>query len=185
MNKHHSILSILSYTFFIIIFISGCNTKKRELTELVKIWQHKKLIFSSDLETTNSKPETSIISLNSKFKIVNYIDSSECLECKLKLPSWKRLKKFTDSLSIDVEYVFISQTKHIYDLAIHLKKNNFIIPYFYDKPGSMKKENPILQHSECQTLLLDSTNNILLFGNPVLNHKLKDLYIKNMISASD
>ncbi len=177
MNQFYRLIFlIVSYC----ILFYGCNSQNEEINHLLKEWYRKKISFTPNLQIENLHKNTIYNWTSSKYKIVNYIDSSGCFPCKLKLPLWKQFKKTTDSLKINVSYIFISQTEHYYDLAVQQQRNYFIMPYYYDKNGIMKKENSIFKNPLGQTLLLDSINQIILIGNPINNQNIRQLYIQKM-----
>ena len=60
--------------------------------------------------------------LNKKYKILLYVDSTACTECKLQLYEWYKLikgkSKYTDSLS----FIFVVQTPNPKKLISYVKK---------------------------------------------------------------
>ena len=172
--------NFIFYVIVIIWLVVSCSEKKQNLFNIVKEWQNKSIVFPEDLELKNFDQDSLYLYSHTKYRIISYIDSSGCTECKLKLPSWRRLKFITDSLNINVKFIFISATKDPQDLAILQIKNNFSMPYFYDRNERMKKVNKLPDNIELQTFLLDSTNKVLLIGNPVFNKRIQQLYLNEM-----
>ena len=116
--------------------------------------------------------------LNKKYKILLYVDSTACTECKLQLYEWYKLikesQKYTDSLS----FIFVVQTPNPKKIDIICKKNKFDYPIFYDSKNNINKINNFPEQIEYQTFLLNQDNRVLIIGNPIKNEKLWNLYLR-------
>ncbi|BAR47891.1 hypothetical protein TF3313_0299 [Tannerella forsythia 3313] len=89
--------------FVILLFIlPSCqeNHKKKEITEIVKSWQEKEIIFPERLIFTKHGKDTIEYNIPaSEYKIILYVDSVGCTECKLQLHKWKEFITEVDSLT--------------------------------------------------------------------------------------
>ena len=71
------------------MFILSCkNERKRKLSRELQSWQNKEIIFSPNLQAKILGKDTIIKIDNNKLKIINYIDTSGCTECRLELYEW-------------------------------------------------------------------------------------------------
>lgn len=161
----------------IIIFFSCHNKEKTEITKYVEMWQNKEIIFTDSLtlHINNFQTKSAHISSN-YYKILNYIDTNGCTECKLKLPGWKKIIKEADSLNLNVSFIFIAHLNNYNTLEKQKKINKFSTPIYYDKTGNFEEINKFPSKSPFQTFLLNSQNKVILIGNPVLNNTLWTLY---------
>lgn len=163
------------------ILLSGCDEKKRELTKLVKEWQGREILFPSNPEMKLFGKDTVCPDLFSRdYKIVNYIDTNDCTECRMKLFDWQLLKEEADSLRLDASFIFIAWVKDYKYLENLQKINHFDTPILYDRTGQADSLNHFAKAPGFQTFLLDKNNRIVLIGNPVSNETLWSLYKKTM-----
>lgn len=171
----------MKYLFVLFVVLCSCqNTRKDEITLLIKEWEGKEIIFPSNLEFTiqgmsNVKP----LDENSDYKIVTYVDSMGCTSCKLRLLLWKKLISEIDSLSqSSVSFYFFFYPKKRTELYSILRRDDFNYPVCIDDKDTFNKLNHIPKNDQFQTFLLDKKNKVIAIGNPTNNLKLKDLYIK-------
>ena len=112
-----------------------------------------------------------------EFKILLYVDSAGCSECRLKLFEWKQLMEETDSLfQGKVGFLFFFQPKNVHEVVYLSAHASFDHPVFVDINGTINGLNRFPQIMEYQCFLLDKNNNVLSIGNPVLNFKIWELY---------
>lgn len=76
-----------------------------------------------------------------KYKILNYIDTSGCTECRMKLAEWQLLKQEIDSLGYDVDILFVAWVHNYDELEILQRANRCQLPFLYDPQGDMQKIN--------------------------------------------
>ena len=119
-----------------------------------------------------------------KYKILNYIDTSGCTECRMKLAEWQLLKQEIDSLGYDVDILFVAWVHNYDELEILQRANRCQLPFLYDPQGDMQKINQFPAEPAFQTFLLDSLNRVLLIGSPVENDKIWTLYQRSLSSLN-
>ena len=169
---------ILIFCIFILFILSCENERKRKLSRELQSWQNKEIIFSPNLQAKILGKDTIIKIDNNKLKIINYIDTSGCTECRLELYEWSKKIEEIKSLSSEIEVIFIAYQKDYTDLEFLCKKNFFNYPIFYDKTNDMNKINNFPTSSLLQCFLIDQNNHIILIGNPIRNDNIWDLYKK-------
>lgn len=62
-------------------------------------------------------------------------------------------------------------------------KDNFKYPVFLDEKGSFYALNHFSADMDFQTFLLDKDNKVVAIGNPILNPKVKTLYLEKLTCA--
>lgn len=159
----------------------GCDSKKKQLTKLVEKWQGKEILFPHEPEIKLYGRDTLCPELFTReYKILNYIDTNGCTECRLKLFDWQLLKEEADSLNLNVSFVFVAWVKNYQELETIQKINRFDSPILYDRRGQADSLNHFSDVPGFQTFLLDADNRVVLIGSPVGNQSLWDLYKKKM-----
>lgn len=171
----------MKYLFILLVVFCSCqNTRKDEITLLMKEWEGKEIIFPSNLEfTIQGRSKVKPLDENSDYKIVTYVDSMGCTSCKLRLLLWKKLIFEVDSLSnFGVPFYFFFYPKKRSELYSILRRDDFIYPVCIDEKDTFNKLNHISVNDQFQTFLLDRNNRVVAIGNPTNNLKVKELYVK-------
>lgn len=169
--------------FLVCVSCYSCNNNKKEITKIITTWQNKEFLLPDSLETRVSGQQIEYPNLHHKYKILNYIDTNGCTPCQLKLHEWELLKKEIDSINPDVKLIFIAYVKNYNEIELEQKINKSTIPIIYDKEDMINKMNNIPKYAILHTFLLDSTNHVILIGNPLERPKIWELY-KNKITQS-
>lgn len=169
-------LYILIFAFCIV----SCSAKKEKIKNIVQTWQTKEILFPNNLKVKVYGKDTICSIDNKKYKILNYIDTSGCTACQLKLYEWKLLKDEVDSLKLNTDFIFIVYLQDYRELELMQCKNKFNVPLYYDLQDSFNKLNKLPQFQTFRTFLLDTNNRVLLIGNPINNPKLWSLYKKEI-----
>ena len=117
---------------------------------------------------------------NAEFKIINYIDTSGCEECKLHLFDWGKLQRGLDTLNQEVKVCFIIWSKDIDNILKLSRIHRFNYPIMYDSLGLFARDNDIPLISGFQTCLVDSCNSVIGVGSPLYNKALLDLYMNQV-----
>ena len=162
---------------FILLTLISCNSRKKELRQLVDEWTNKEILFPEGMETRVSGRDTACPELfASPYKILNYIDTSGCTECRLKLQEWEMLRQEAESLHLPVTFIFVAWVKNYDELETiqHMLHSN--LPFLYDREGKLQQLNHFPDNPAFQTFLLDSDNRVQAIGNPLENDRLWELY---------
>jgi len=113
--------------------------------------------------------------LNSNLKLIVYLDSSSCTECRIRgLLNWHH---FIDSIKNEkLKMVFVFNSDNIVYIKKILAIYEFKLPYFIDFENEFKKNNFLPEDPFYHTFLVNH-DSVLIAGNPLFNPKLKELYI--------
>ena len=167
---------LLLFLGTILSLLSCMDSREKEVMTLLNEWVGKEILYPKNLLICN---DSSGNSLESKYKVFIYTDSLGCVSCKLNLAKWRTFISMVDSVAPgNVRALFVFQPKRINELRMLLKNENFSYSLYIDKDDQFNKLNHFPSEMEFQTFLLDKDNKVLAIGNPVLNPKVKELYLK-------
>lgn len=158
----------------ILLFISCQVKEKSRISDLVKEWVGKEVIFPDVMKFELSEYNDDSLFLVNDYKILAYVDSFGCFSCKLRLREWKKLIVELDSLPI----LFNFAPRSVTEVESILKENGFKYPVYVDVADTLNKLNHFPTDERFQTFLLDKNNKVLAIGNPIHNPKVKELYMK-------
>jgi hypothetical protein len=86
-----------------------------------------------------------------EYKILMYVDSAGCSDCRLKLSKWKQLMKEADSLFHgQVGFLLFFQPKSTREMAILFARDRFDYPVFMDIDGAINQLNRFPKAMEYQ-----------------------------------
>ena len=173
----------LQLLFLIAIFpLCSCkdNTRKN-IAMVVNEWTGKEIQFPENVPCfvsgKETLPEFCDESFHREFKILLYVDSAGCSDCRLKLFEWKQLIEEADSLYPDkVGFLLFFQPKSMKDMSLIFSQNRFIHPVFIDVQGVFNRLNHFPQAMQYQCFLLDENNKVMALGNPTLIPEIWEFY---------
>jgi len=177
MKNHIVLLIILSLLSF-----SCQNSKKKEITQLVKNWQGKEIIFPKETIFTQHITDTvSSVMPETDYKVLFFVDSLGCINCKLKLADWKKFIIEAEGISSgSISFLFFFQTKDLQLIDHLLNEARFDHSICIDTNDQLNRLNKFPSDITFQTFLLDKDNKVKIIGNPVLNPAVKNLYLKQL-----
>lgn len=178
----------MKYLILILIILStllsSCkDTKKEDITHLVKEWQGKEIILPKNIVFSKFVTDTTDyqIAKSAPYKVLIYVDSIGCTSCKLQLPKWKEFIKRIDSISArEIPFLFFLHPKDYKEIRYILKRDGFDWPVCIDKEDRLNKLNTFPTNIMFQTFLLDKDNKVCVIGNPIHNLAVQDLYLKQI-----
>ena len=82
----------LLYTMFslALTLLASCSLKNKEQQDIVTEWVGKELIIPDNLQVQVGDTPIDYDFDDADFKIVTYIDSSDCTGCRMMLPLWNK-----------------------------------------------------------------------------------------------
>lgn len=162
------------------LWVSCAKSDQECFTRLVTEWEGKEIKFPShSVFTIQGKDTVDFEFRHADYKVVMYVDSVGCTDCKLQLSRWKELVMEIDSLTGgNVSFLFYFYPKDIKALRYILRRDAFTYPICLDEQNELDRLNDFPSDMTFQTLLLDKSNKVVAIGNPVLNPNIKELYIK-------
>lgn len=161
----------------IILLFIACNTRNQEFKKILKEWINKEIIFP-ELEVKYIGRDTLLPDLfNHRFKILHYVDTIGCTNCRLQLFDWKLYMKELDSLSIDIEFIFVVFSNDYEEFEAIQQANHFTHPVIYDYNGLLNDKNNFPTYPyPLHTFLLDRNNKVLAIGNPIDNDLIRHIF---------
>jgi len=175
-------------TLVVIPFLfSSCEKaqQKREVRRIVTEWSGKEITFPDGVSCYLSGRDTASVfcerAFHTPYKVLLYVDSTGCTDCRMRINLWKYLIEEADSLFPgQLSFLFYFQPKATEPKAIHylLRRHQFDYPVFVDEKDQLDEMNNLPQNINFQCFLLDSHNQVVLIGNPVMNPQMWPLYKK-------
>ena len=182
--KNYALLILVS----LIAFLS-CGKQKsyNELLPIGKEWYGKEVKFPDRPVFTLYGKDTVDYSIpQSPYKVLVYVDSTGCVDCKLQLQKWQELIKYTNSISNgEIPFLFFFFPKDYKELCQFFKRDLFDIPVCIDFDGELNKLNNFPPLPQFHTFLLDKDNKVLVIGNPVHSMDIRSMYIKKLSETYD
>lgn len=175
---------------FACISCKPMNKQQKEVLSILDEWIGKTILMppSYKLYPYIQNHNFDSIYSNADFKILNYVDSLECISCNLRLKEWNILmKSFSENKSKEVTALFVFSPKNIIrmkEVIPLVKRNAMTFPITIDSLDRFNNLNRFPQNSRFHTFLLDKHNRILAIGNPVANTRIKKLYL-GLINGKD
>ena len=168
------------YLLLTISCFYSCKDRRDDITQLVNKWEDKEIVFPAhSIFTVQGRDTVSFSFSDANYKIVSYIDSVGCTGCKLHLPRWRGFMYEVDTLmNASVPFVFYFHPKNIEDLRYIIRRDTFTHPVCLDVSDKFNILNHFPSEKAFQTFLLNKKNKIIAIGNPILNPKVKELYLK-------
>ena len=160
--------------------LASCQESREEaMLRLVSEWNGKEIKFPSrSVFTIQGKDTVDFEFGNVDYKVVTYIDSVGCTSCKLQLHRWKELVEEVDSLTDGrVPFLFYFHPKDMKELRYLTRRDGFEYPVCLDEKDELNRLNRFPADITFQTFLLDKDNKVVAIGNPVLNPKIRELYL--------
>ena len=160
--------------------LASCQESREEaMHRLVSEWSGKEIKFPyRSVFTIQGKDTVDFEFGDADYKVITYIDSVGCTSCKLQLPRWKKLVEEVDSITNgSVPFLFYFHPKDMKELRYLTRRDGFTYPVCLDEKDELNGLNRFPSDMTFQTFLLDKDNKVVAMGNPVLNPKIKDLYL--------
>lgn len=157
--------------------ISACNYRQKHIERTVNdLYAQKIVVPYSDMETI--VVDSSKLKKSSSFRILAYVDSTECTSCYAShFSEWEYILKECRKYEPAISFITIIEAK---ELANEIKreylKSNFSKSIFIDRTGVFRKKNPTFPDANIMhVLLLDKDNKVVLVGNPLNNKRIEEL----------
>ena len=187
----NSKFKLLFNLFFVVLYVfsgSSCTKIKNwiEAAKVINEWVGKEIKFPADVPCCILGKDTlSTLCADlfrKEYKVMLYVDSSGCSDCRLKLGEWKHVISEADSLFHDrIGFVFFFQPKNMREMTYLFRQDEYDYPVFIDKNNTIDRLNHFPHEMKYQCFLLDKNNKVLVVGNPVLAPRVWALYKENIV----
>ena len=167
-------MSKIVIRFIICIFLTfiGCvsNTHK-ENEKIINEWIGKKIILPELYDNGNQN------AFSDRLKIIAKING-DCYSCLINLGKWKTfMENIPYKEKISFYFYLVTSDSMVYK-NLNKEKIHFNHPVIYDEYNKFQKQNKLNSNSIFHVMLLDSSNRVLLIGDPINNEKMTNLYKK-------
>ncbi len=150
----------------------------------IPISEGTQILFPEQLVFTQYASDTVAYTIPSDvpYKVVVYVDSTGCTDCKLELFRWQKLMEHIDTLkSRHIPFLFFFQPKQEnIELEYLLRGYEFDTPVCVDTDNRFGKLNSFSTDSIPLAFLLDADNRVVVMGNPVFNRRINELYLEKL-----
>lgn len=169
----------------LLLFCMSCGRKEHDKQNKRIVHDHigREMLFPKDIVYTRFLKDTIDYRMpeNVEYKVVVYVDSTGCTECKLKLQEWKDFISYIDTLSgRKVAFMFFYNLSDYKKVGFRLKHENFDYPVCLNRSEELSRLNNIREGDRNHTFLLDKENHILEIGNPMFDLEIRDKYVAYM-----
>lgn len=163
----------------LLLAMISCSDSNKEQQDIVAEWVGKEIVIPEGLGFQVGNIPVDYDFDAADFKIVTYVDSTGCTNCRMKLKDWEKvINSFKSSPDVDVNFLMIVGSDKREEIERLVNDNNFHQPVAIDSAGYFSKANPLPPKSEYQTFLLDGNDRVVALGNPVYNPKIRELYAR-------
>ena len=163
----------------LLICFAGCNNEQKKVENNLKRMTSQHISLGLNEMQCRRMP---ISRKSSSYKMVVYIDSTECTPCSLnKLRFWNPLINLAKRENIKIDYIFIVAPKpsEMDDINLELSVTDLQSSIYLDTAYVFRKRNSsIPNENKYHSFLLDKNDNICFVGNPIDNEKLMMVYKK-------
>lgn len=163
-----------------VLLVVSCKDKKEDVSGIIKNWMGKEIKFPSNIQCYSGK--NTVFSydslLNKEFKILLYIDTTDCFKCQARLSDWSELiYDFNLLYSEKVAFLLFYHVKNEQEVCELLEYERFEYPVVIDnKYDVINRLNNFPEHREYQCFLLNKSNRVISIGNPTINPGVLNLY---------
>lgn len=173
---------IISSILLIILLVFSCKNGQKEITLSASKWQGRQIIFPDKPIFTLYGTDTVDYQIpQSEYKIVVYVDSTGCIDCKLQLHKWKSFIEYVDSVTRKrVPFMFFFHPKDRTEIRYLLKGYEIDFPVCVDMDNVFNRLNRFPVDAIYQALLLDRDNKVLINGDPIGDIETMEMYIKEL-----
>ena len=179
-------MRLIYITAVLSILLTSCHISNQNETNIVAEWVGKKVSIPEQLKFQILGEEIDIDALATDYKIINYVDSTGCTSCRMKLPLWNEIIDELHSLpDVSIECLTIVNSSDINDIENLLKRDVYLHPVAVDSTNIFSQLNELSPRYEYNTFLLDVDNKVLAIGNPVINPKIKELYKQIILNGEE
>lgn len=158
----------------------ACTPNKKSADVIADKWLGKEIIFPKKSVFTRLMKDTTAFNISqATMKIVTYVDTTDCMGCKLQLNKWKEFMSTVSSSAHNdtIPFLFFIYPKDMEEIEYLIQSENFSYPVCIDIDDQLNKLNSF---SSDICLLLDENNHVIATGNPVLDSDVKNLYLEKI-----
>lgn len=157
----------------------GCKSEKEQVKDKIEQMKSRRIELCLNQMECRRNP---LKSLDKKYTMVVYVDSSECSPCALsKLRFWNPLIAEAKKKRVDINYIFILSPKksEMEDVGMELENTDLQSSIYEDTAHIFSSRNKMLPKDQrYHSFLLDKKLNVILVGSPIENEKVKRVYRK-------
>lgn len=161
---------VIRFIVFLFLMFTGCKNNSHKGNEkIINEWIGKEIILPGLCDNENQNV------ISDRLKIVSRINGN-CYSCLIKLKKWKTfMENIPYKEKISFYFYLVISDSTVYK-NLNKEEIHFEHPVIYDEHNRFHKLNKLNLNSIFHVMLLDSSNRVLLIGDPIDNMKMKNLY---------
>jgi len=181
-----TLIKILVVLISVVVVMGSCSNDKILKEKLETLYSSPVVFTTSGLlyvdnpAYKNKQGKT----VKARYTLLVYNGAGECSVCAMgKMSEWNALLNLEKEGLINLVFIFSPSKMEKEKLITAYYSSGLEHSILIDTCGVFPEQNPqISQESVFHTLLLDSTGNVVLVGDPLKNSKIKELY-HNILTA--
>ena len=139
----------------------------------------REFIFPDNIKSQRLVMDDTLVELyDNTYSVVVYLDSTNCIPCKLSLPKWEEFVNQYDSCQ-ELNFICAVRVTDEREIAILQKQQRSRLPIYMDKNGFIESNNHI-DAGDVNVFLLDTNNRIIAIGDPLTNLMIEKIYDKHL-----
>ena len=124
----------------LLLVMTSCSGSDKEQRGIVAEWTGKEIVIPGELGFQVGNIPVDYDFDAADFKIVTYVDSTGCTNCRMKLKDWEKLiNSFKSSPDVDVNFLMIVGSDKREEIEKLVKNNSFHQPFAIDSAGYYSK----------------------------------------------
>lgn len=168
-----------------LLLINSCSQSNSVHRDIVEDWVGKEIVLPEDLVFNIQDTPIEYDFNNADFKIITYIDTTGCTNCKMRLRDWDSFLNYCKrDIDMNLNFVMIIGSPDYNNIKSIIHQNDFQHPVVIDAKREYINLNKLSIEDKYNTFLLDHNNRVLAIGNPTLNPRIRDLYLKIIAKES-
>ena len=162
----------------IIVFVISCSSESNKWKKEMKEFVNSEIVFPNNIIPLNLPESVGVDDLlSSEFKIIKFLDSTECAECRFsQLMTWDDY--YIEHRESDYAILCVISESDFFEVKRLIDKFCFSFICLIDTDNSFKNLNLNLPTNSLLNTFLLRGNKVLLVGDPSKNSKINDLYIR-------
>lgn len=177
----------IKYIFAVLILVS-CNAPHTQLKQTFDSFLGSRIVIPPFKEAIYHGQDSIIPFVKKKYNIIIYLDSITCSSCEIsELGKWSSF--MSNSMQTNTNCLFIAaqlSPQKEEEIKTLVKILKFPWPIYIDKSNRFIQYNhtTLPNNKLFHTFLLNTNDEVILIGNPIINFDLQNLYIKTITGDS-
>lgn len=165
-----------------VVFVACTDNRREDIARTVELWQGRTVQMPEGAVFTVQARDTVEMDVHAPtHKVLVYVDSTGCTDCRLRLHEWKKFIAEVDSVTDKhIPFLFFLSPKSVKEARYITRRDDFVHPICVDMQNRLDSLNHFPEAEMFHTFLLDGENKVAVIGNPIHNRSVRELYMKTL-----